>query len=244
MPLSAWKRDVSNPSRAGSSPARLVSVRTAASAASRLGRRRRRSSGIEASSSARRTRIRCSAIEHSWSDRSTWRVMGRADANSIQADGLMRRIEREGRDGDLEAFACTGLHLVAADHDAGWRREWRAGGIFETLARRQYRFLADDTRPAHLLLAPHPIGNPPMATPKLNGFPALVLDADLIRPLEVIFRGGGVVLEIEGLDGDLDRTRELRLHGRVLRGVVIGRSLDGALLRCADRPSSAVSWVD
>src|SRR5260221_8055972 len=154
--------------------------------------------------------------------------MVRADANSIQADGLVGRIERAGWNGDLEAFPCTGLHLVVADYDARWRGERRAGGILETLARRQYGFLADDTRPAHLLLAPDPVGNTPMATPKLNGFAALVLDADLIRPHVVIFRRGGLVLEIERFDGDFDRTRDFRIHGRILCGLsVIGRSWMG-----------------
>src|SRR5260370_9306841 len=166
-------------------------------------------------------------MKHSWRDWPPSRVAGQADADSIQTNGLMRRIQREGRDGDLEAFPCTGLHLIAADHDAGWRGERRARGILETLARRQYGFLADDARPTHFLLAPHSVGNPPMATPKLNGFAALVLDTDLIRPHIVVFRGGGLVLEIERLDGNFDKTRDFRIHGPILRGFSVRAAEDG-----------------
>src|ERR1043165_4667551 len=53
-------------------------------------------------------------------------------------------VEREGGNVDVEAPPRPRLHLIGPDHEAGRRRERDARGIFEVLARRQGRLLADD----------------------------------------------------------------------------------------------------
>ena len=42
-------------------------------------------------------------------------------------------------------------HAVAADHEAGRRRQRHAAGVFERLARLEGRLLADHARPLDLL---------------------------------------------------------------------------------------------
>src|ERR1043165_6653343 len=56
----------------------------------------------------------------------------------------LRGIAGMGGNVDVEALARRRLHLIGPDHEAGRRRERDARGIFEVLARRQGRLLADD----------------------------------------------------------------------------------------------------
>src|SRR5450830_2009824 len=56
------------------------------------------------------------------------------------------RVEREGRDLDIEMLARLRHHAVAADHEAGRRGQGNSAGIFERLARPESRLLADDAR--------------------------------------------------------------------------------------------------
>src|SRR6185437_14212328 len=105
---------------------------------------------------------------------------------SVEADRLVRSVEREGGDSDGKILAVGRFHLVAADHDAGRRVERRAAGVFVALAGRQHGLLADDARPAHLLEAAETVGDAPVAPAQLHRLAALVLDADVIGPDIVI----------------------------------------------------------
>src|SRR6185437_7127193 len=105
---------------------------------------------------------------------------------SIEADRLVRAVEREGGDGDGEVLAVRGFHLVAADHDAGGRVERRAAGVFVAFAGRQHGLLADYARPAHFLDAAEAVGDTPVTPAQLHRLAALVLDAHMISPHIVI----------------------------------------------------------
>src|SRR5258707_15183602 len=63
----------------------------------------------------------------------------------------VRAVEREGGDFDVETLAPPRHHAVAPGHEAGRRRQRHAARVFEGLARREFRFLADDAGAAHLL---------------------------------------------------------------------------------------------
>src|SRR5690242_15416911 len=131
---------------------------------------------------------------------------------SIELDGLVGAVEREGGHRDVETLAGFGLHLVAADHDAGRRRQRRAAGVFEAVARLQHRLLADHAGAAHFLHAAERVGDPPMAVAQLHRLGPLVLDAHVVGPDIVRVRGRGLVFEEEGLDGDGDRPGRLAVH--------------------------------
>ena len=99
-----------------------------------------------------------------------------------------RAVEREGRNVYLEPFAVLAHHLVAAGHEAGGRRQRRAAGIGEALARLQHGLLADNAGAAHLLGAAERIGDSPIARNQLHGAIALIGDLDVIRPEIAPFR--------------------------------------------------------
>src|SRR2546429_2743306 len=87
-------------------------------------------------------------------------VLERRDADtavpfsSIQRAPLLRQVEREGGDVNVERLARFGHHAVAAGHEARWRRQRHAAGVFEILARLEHRFLADHAVALDLLQAP------------------------------------------------------------------------------------------
>ena len=60
---------------------------------------------------------------------------GQWEGPSIDRPLGVARIEREGRDLDVEMLALRRHHAVAAGHEAGRRRQRHAAGIFEQLAR-------------------------------------------------------------------------------------------------------------
>src|SRR5215472_16482679 len=125
----------SRPSRSGSSPAQRINVRTASSASFRVGRRER-DSGAEMGGAIIcdiNFPLGCWAVSAPEPDGSRRR--------SVEPNRLMRAVEREGWDPNPEALAAPRLHLVAADHDAGWGRQRGAAGIFEALARPENRLL-------------------------------------------------------------------------------------------------------
>src|SRR5512135_1263475 len=126
---------------------------------------------------------------------------------SVEADRLVRAIERESGDRHVEALARLGLHLVASDHDARGCGEGRAAGVFVGLAGLQDRLLADHSRAPDFLHPPHGIGDAPMPAPQLYGLAAVILDPHVIGPDVMIVRGRGLVLEIERLHDHLDRAR-------------------------------------
>ena len=57
--------------------------------------------------------------------------------NSVDLAFLIRAVERERRNFDVEPFAVVAPHAVGAEHDAGRRRQRRAAGVLERLARVQ-----------------------------------------------------------------------------------------------------------
>ena len=81
---------------------------------------------------------------------------------SVQAHGLVRAVQGKSRDGDVKPFALDGLHLIAADHDAGGRAQRRAAGIFVMIPGMQGRLLADHAGAGDLLDAAHGIGDFPV----------------------------------------------------------------------------------
>src|SRR5205823_887491 len=87
----------------------------------------------------------------------------RGRRQSVQPNRLVRTVERKGRNGDRKALAAFGLHLVGAGHDPRRGRERRAAGIFEALARGEYRLLADDAGAAHFLNLAAIVGDLPIA---------------------------------------------------------------------------------
>src|ERR1044071_1338910 len=131
---------------------------------------------------------------------------------SVQADGLLRRVEREGGDMDEEILAAFRLHLVVADHEARGGRERAATRVFEALARREHRLLADDTRTAHLLKPPEAVGDTPVALPQLHRLVPAILDLHVVGPDIVVIRGRGVLLEIERFHRDFDRAGGFGIH--------------------------------
>src|SRR5262249_60700152 len=94
------------------------------------------------------------------------RVLAPQDAgNALTVDGasLLREVEREGRDLDVERLAGFGDHSVAPDHEAGRRGQWNSARVLVILARLQHRLLADHPRAAHLLQAAIGVGDAPVA---------------------------------------------------------------------------------
>src|SRR3546814_7551968 len=75
----------------------------------------------------------------------------RPAATSVQADPLMRTVQGEGGDRDLDPVAALRLHLIGADHHPRRRRQRAAAGVFEAVARPQQRLLADHAGTANLL---------------------------------------------------------------------------------------------
>src|SRR5437016_5847349 len=136
----------------------------------------------------------------------------------------MRAVERKGGDPDPEAVTAWGFHLIAADHDPGRRRQRGAAGVFETLAGSQHRLLPDDAGAPHLLHLPTAIGNLPVPIAQLHRLQAAVLDADMIGPDVTILGWRGLVLEVERLYRDFDRSRDFRIHRRCSSLFVSARS--------------------
>src|SRR3546814_2621837 len=101
--------------------------------------------------------------------------------------------------------AVGAFHLVAPDHDAGRRAEWRAAGVFESFAGLQGRLLAHHAGPVHLLHPAHRIGDAPVAVQKLHRLAAGVLDSHLVGPDIVAVGGGGLFFQIDRLDRHADR---------------------------------------
>jgi hypothetical protein len=66
--------------------------------------------------------------------------------------------------------------------------------------------LADDTIAAHLLYLSAAVGDLPMPVAQLDGFLAAILDAHMVGPDIMVLDRRGLVLQIERLDRDLDRS--------------------------------------
>src|SRR5271169_1910223 len=99
----------------------------------------------------------------------------------------MRAVERKGRHLNPKALTRPRLHLIAADHDAGRRRQRGAAGVLEALARSEHRLLADDPRAAHFLQPPMTVRDLPVAVAELDGFFPSVFDADMVGPNVMTF---------------------------------------------------------
>src|SRR5262249_4531848 len=78
------------------------------------------------------------------------------------------------------------------------------------------RLLADNTCTPHFLHPPLTVGDLPVTVAQLDGFPAAVLDADVIGPDVMAFCRRGLVLEVKWLHGDGDRSGGFRIHGLTL----------------------------
>src|SRR5574343_1543277 len=87
--------------------------------------------------------------------------------------------------------AVLGHHLVAAFHRADLRRQRRAAGVLEALARLQQRLLADDAEAAHFLYLVVGVGDDPVARNQLGRHRADVLDGDRVgEHVAVVLRVG------------------------------------------------------
>ncbi len=123
------------------------------------------------------------------------------------AGGLVGAVQAEGRDADVEGLAGGGDdHVVGPPHEAGWRAERRAGGVFEALPRLENRLFADHALALHLLGAAEPIGDLPGALHQLHRLPPLIGDGDAVGPDEVAALRLGLVGQVEGAHRDADRT--------------------------------------
>src|SRR5690606_23187252 len=128
---------------------------------------------------------------------------------SVHAAGRIGAIEREGGNGDIEQPAVLVDHLIAADHDARWRRKGTARRVGEGLARPDHRLLAYHARAAHFVGLAVGVGNAPDAALELNGVLALVSDLDRVDPEEVALLGRGLLFRILGGDADANAVRHL-----------------------------------
>src|SRR3984893_4950940 len=128
------------------------------------------------------------------------------------ATDLRRNIKGKGRDAGEKTLAAPGLHLVIADHEAGRRLQRAAAGVFEILARREHRLLADDPRAAHFLQTAEAVGNAPVTIAQLHGLGADIFDAHVIRPDVTVVVGRRILLEIEWPDRDFDRAGGFGIH--------------------------------
>lgn len=130
---------------------------------------------------------------------------------------LVRHIERESRDRDFDPRAVGTHHVVGADHQALTRFERAPRCVVEALTRLQYRLLAYNPRPAHVLDPPEPVGDLPVSAAQLDDLVSEVADTDLVDP-EILprFRIRALWLE-NGLDDDLDSFGDGAIH-RELRG--------------------------
>src|ERR1700738_614550 len=133
---------------------------------------------------------------------------------SVEPDRLVRAVEREGGDPDPEAVTASGFHLVAAHHDPGRGRQGGAAGVFEAFAGSEHRLLADDAGASHLLHLPAAVGDLPMPVAQRPRLQTAVLDADMIGPDVTSFGRRGLILEVERLYADFDRSRDFRIHRR------------------------------
>ena len=68
----------------------------------------------------------------------------------IEPDRLVRAVKGEGRNLDIEAITMLALHLIAARHDAGRRRERHTARIFKRVTGLKTRLFADNARAANL----------------------------------------------------------------------------------------------
>src|SRR3954453_14933776 len=78
---------------------------------------------------------------------------------SIQHPLLVGAVQRKRRHVDLKALAALADHLIAAGHEARGGRQRPARGVFEALAGREPRLLADHAPAADFLLAPGGVGD-------------------------------------------------------------------------------------
>src|SRR3990172_1842275 len=133
-----------------------------------------------------------------------WRELEQRSINRARGK---RGIEREGRDLDIEMLARRRHHAIAADHEAGRRRQWNPAGIFERLAGPEERVPADHTRPLDLLQPPERVGDTPMAGLELHRLACQIGDVDGVGP-EVI-----TVARRRPLRNEARRHRDLHLSG-------------------------------
>ena len=101
--------------------------------------------------------------------------------------------------------AVLGHHLIRALHGADWRAQYRAAGVFKTLARLQQGLLADNPQAAYFLHVVVRIRDDPVPRNQLGADVTNVLDRDGIgENIAAIVRIGlvGNVLR-HGLNVDL-----------------------------------------
>src|SRR5258705_6314089 len=89
-----------------------------------------------------------------------WRSM--TASPSIQHPLLVGAVERKRRHVDLKALAALADHLIAPGHEARRGRQRHARGVFEALARREHRLLADHALAADFLLVSGGVGDDPV----------------------------------------------------------------------------------
>src|SRR5712672_547850 len=85
-------------------------------------------------------------------------------------------------------------------------------GVFEALARREHRLLADYAFAAHLLLSPGAIGDDPVPGPQLHRLIAGICDDNGIGPEILLPVGGRTFRQEVRLDGDFDPAGHGAVH--------------------------------
>src|SRR6266478_5587024 len=131
---------------------------------------------------------------------------------SIERPLAVGTVERECRHVDLESLAALAHHLVAAGHEAGGGRKRDAAGVFEALAGREHRLLADHAFAADFLLAAGGVGNDPVPRPQLHRLLAGVGDDDGGGPeILTLFDRRAFRQEVR-FDGDLDLAGNGAVH--------------------------------
>src|SRR6185437_2821329 len=133
-------------------------------------------------------------------------------AGSMDPAALVRAVQAERRDRHVEILA-RGWHdhVIGADHEARGRVERRAGSVFKTLPRFEQRLLADHAGTVDVLRAAVAVGDVPGAAQQLHRLAPAILDPHAIGPDVVALLGLGLVLEVEGPDGDADMARGFRI---------------------------------
>src|SRR5260370_1221133 len=112
----------------------------------------------------------------------------------------------------LSSRAGVAQHVVAAGDEAGGGRKWDAAGVFEALAGREPRLLADYAFATDLLLAAGGGGNDPVPRPQLHRLLAGIGDDDGVGPEILTFFDRRAFRQEVRFDGDLDLAGNGAVH--------------------------------
>ena len=114
----------------------------------------------------------------------------------MQPYRLVRAVQRESRNNDVEPLAAFIFHLVAALHDARGCCQRRTAGIVKFITGFQNWLFANHPRPAHFVQFAARIGDFPMAAEQLHRLRPHIFDGDFVSPDEMPVRRRGFVVQI------------------------------------------------